>query len=490
MRGKMDTLSIITIIAFVLNILLAIAMVISEQKSVQSVLAWLSVLVFLPLVGFILYIMFGNGLGIRTRRMLKRTNMINIGNRKELEAIIKEHKYEFDEKTSKLMQKYDELITFNYNWANSVLTENNSIQFFADGSKQFEALKKDISLAKNHIHLDYYILAHDKFGKEIINLCTQKLKQGVSVKIIIDSLGSLKTRKRHFKKFINAGGEFREFFPPILPFKMLNFKMNYRNHRKIAIIDGKIGYVGGVNVRADHLGCDKKLTPWRDAHIRLEGLSVLALQSTFLSDWRFSTNDKKYPIKYLKKDYFPEPNLDGKCPVQIIASGPSNNKAEIKNALVKMINMAKKSIKIQTPYFVPDQVYLDSLKLAIASGIEVKLMIPKIPDKKLVYNASLSYVRELVELGAKVYLYKGFLHAKTMVIDDEICTIGTCNSDNRSFYLNFEINAFIYNEEFTQTVLKSIENDIKNSVEFKKGVTIPRFRRFKMALSRLFTPLL
>ena len=152
--------------------------------------------------------------------------------------------------------------------------------------------------------------------------------------------------------------------------------------------------------------------------------------------------------------------------------------------------MAKKSIKIQTPYFVPDQVYLDSLKLAIASGIEVKLMIPKIPDKKLVYNASLSYVRELVELGAKVYLFKGFLHAKTMVIDDEICTIGTCNSDNRSFYLNFEINAFIYNEEFTQTVLKSIENDIKNSIEFKNSITIPRFRRFKMALSRLFTPLL
>ncbi len=486
----MDTISMWTIIAFVLNLLLAIAMVISERKSVQSVFAWLSLLAFFPIVGFVLYIIFGNGLGIRTRRMLKRTNMVNIGNRKELEAMIKNHNYKFDERTAELVEKYDELIKFNYNWASSILTDNNSIQFFADGKEQFDALKKDIVAARNHIHLDYYILAHDKFGKEIINLCTQKLSEGVSVKIIIDSLGSITTRKRHFKKFIKAGGEFREFFPPILPFKMLNFKMNYRNHRKIAVIDGKIGYLGGVNLRADHLGYDKKLTPWRDAHIRIEGLSVSALQIVFLSDWRFSTNDQKYPLKYLKKDYFPEPNIDGKCPVQIITSGPSNDKAEIKNALVKMITMAKKSIIIQTPYFVPDQVYIDSLKLAIASGIEVQLMIPKIPDKKLVYNASLSYVRELVKLGAKVYLYKGFLHAKTMIIDDEICTIGTCNSDNRSFYLNFEINAIVYNEEFTKTVLKSIEIDTKNSVEFKNNTHIPWFRRFKMAFSRLFTPLL
>lgn len=486
----MDTLSLITIIVITLNILLAITMIFFEKKSTQSVFAWLSVMAFLPIIGFLLYIIFGNGLGLRTRRMIRRTNMVNVGSRKEMEKIAANHQYVFDENAQKLVKKYDELIKFNYRWANSVLTDGNDVEFFCDGIKKFEALKNDIKNAKNHIHLDYYILENDKFGKEIINLCTQKLSEGVSVKIIIDSLGSIKTRRRHFKKFMKAGGEFREFFPPILPLKMLNFKMNYRNHRKIAVIDGKIGYIGGVNLRADHLGFDKKLAPWRDAHIRVEGLSVIFLQGVFLSDWRYSTKDNKYPLKYLKKDYFPEQTAKGNCPMQILTSGPSSDKAEIKNALVKMINMAKKSIKIQTPYFVPDQVYLDSLKLAIASGIDVQLMIPKIPDKKLVYNASLSYVSELVELGAKVRLFKGFLHSKTMIIDDEICTIGTCNSDNRSFYLNFEVNAVIYSEEFTQKLLKQFETDSQNSVEFNKLDKISAYKRFKMALCRLFAPLL
>lgn len=486
----MDTLSLITIIVITLNILLAITMIFFEKKSTQSVFAWLSVMAFLPIIGFLLYIIFGNGLGVRTRRMIRRTNMVNVGSRKEMAKIVANHQYVFDESAQKLVEKYDELIKFNYHWANSVLTDGNDVEFFCDGIKKFKALKNDIKNAKNHIHLDYYILENDKFGKEIINLCTQKLSEGVSVKIIIDSLGSIKTRRRHFKKFMKAGGEFREFFPPILPFKMLNFKMNYRNHRKIAVIDGKIGYVGGVNLRADHLGFDKKLTPWRDAHIRIEGLSVIFLQGVFLSDWRYSTKDNKYPLKYLKKDYFPEQTAKGNCPMQILTSGPSSDKAEIKNTLVKMINMAKKSIKIQTPYFVPDQVYLDSLKLAIASGIDVQLMMPKIPDKKLVYNASLSYVRELVELGAKVRLFKGFLHSKTMIIDDEICTIGTCNSDNRSFYLNFEVNAVIYSEEFTQKLLKQFETDSQNSAELNKLDKISAYQRFKMALCRLFAPLL
>ena len=377
----MDSLSILSIVAFVINIVLAIIMIFIEQKSVQSVFAWLAILVFLPIVGFILYVIFGSGLGIRTRRMLKHTNIVSIGNRKELDRLVQEHKYNFNEESMQILDKYNELVKFNYNWAKSVVTDVNNISFFDDGKKQFEALKNDIKNAQNHIHLDYYIFANDKIGKEVIELCTQKLKEGITVKIIIDSFGSISTRKRHFRKFIKEGGEFREFFPPILPFKLLNFKMNYRNHRKIAVIDGKIGYLGGINLRADHLGYHKRLTPWRDAHIRFEGLGVYILQSVFLSDWRYSTKDKKYPLKYLKHDYFPALNSNGECPMQILTSGPNTDKAEIKNALVKMINTAQKTIRIQTPYFVPDQIYLDSLKLAIASGIEVQLILPKIPDK-------------------------------------------------------------------------------------------------------------
>ena len=488
----MTATSITLIVVYSLNILLALVMIFVEKKQTSTIIAWLSVMVFLPIVGFIFYILLGSGLGLRTRLMLKKTNMANVINKKDLDEMIKSHNYNFDDNTGELLLKYRKLIQFNYTWGDSILTDKNSIQFFNNGIDKFNALKKDIINAKKHIHLDYYIFANDSIGIEIINLCIDKLKQGVKVKILIDSVGSLNTKKRHFRKFIKAGGEFKEFFPPIIPFKLFNLKMNYRNHRKIAVIDGKIGYVGGMNLRLDHMGYDRRLKPWRDAHIRIEGLGVYGLQSTFLSDWRFSTNDYKYPIKYLDEDYFPPIDSKGNCPIQIIASGPNNDKCEIKNALIKMINSATKSIKIQTPYFVPDEVYLDSLKLAKASGVDVQIMIPQIPDKHFVYYASLSYLRDLVKLGVKAYAYRGFLHSKTMIIDDEICTVGTCNSDIRSFKLNFEINSIIYNKEFTQEVLDAFNNDRINSDEydfdaFKK---LSLFKRFQMGLCRMFTPLL
>ncbi len=488
----MGAAAIAMLVIYVLNTLLALAMIFIEKKQTSSVIAWLSVMTFLPILGFIFYILFGSGLGVRTRLMLKKTNLANVINKRELEDIIKTHNYEFNANTSVLLNKYSNLIKFNYNWANSILTDKNKVQFFNNGMDKFNALKKDIMNAKNHIHLDYYIFANDEIGREIIDLCIDKLKQGVKVKILIDSVGSIKTKKRHFKKFIAAGGKFKEFFPPIIPFKLFNLKMNYRNHRKIAVIDGKIGYVGGMNLRLDHMGFDKRLKPWRDAHIRIEGSGVYDLQATFLSDWRFSTNDYKYPIKYLIEDYFPQPLQNGDAFMQVITSGPNNNKCEIKNALIKMINESKKVIRIQTPYFVPDEVYLDSLKLAKASGVDVEIMIPNIPDKSYVYYASLSYLRDLVQLGIKVYAYRGFLHSKTMIIDDEICTIGTCNSDIRSFKLNFEINAIIYNKEFTKNVISAYENDKLNceKLDKLKMKKLSLFKRFKMALYRMFTPLL
>ena len=484
--------SIALLVVYILNTLLAIIMIFVEKKQTSTVIAWLSVMVFLPIVGFVFYILMGSGLGLRTRLMLKKTNMANVINKRELDELIKNYNYNFDDTTGDLLVRHKSLIEFNYNWAGSILTDKNKIQFFNNGLDKFNALKNDIINAKNHIHLDYYIFANDTIGLEILNLCIEKLKQGVKVKILIDSVGSIKTRKRHFKNFEKAGGEFKEFFPPIIPLKLFNLKMNYRNHRKIAVIDGKIGYVGGINLRLDHMGFDRRLKPWRDAHIRIEGVGVYDLQATFLSDWRFATYDYKYPIKYLMPDYFPEIKSDGDCPMQVITSGPSNNKCEIKNALIKMINGAKKRIKIQTPYFVPDEVYFDSIKLAKASGVDVEIMVPEIPDKHFVYNASLSYLRDLVNLGVKVFTYRGFLHSKTMVVDDEICTIGTCNSDIRSFKLNFEINAIIYNKSFTQTIVDGYNNDKLNCDEFnlEKINKLSLLKRFNMSLCRMFTPLL
>ena len=488
----MDTASIFWLCAIILNILLTIVMIFIEKKQTQSVVAWVSIFALFPVVGFVFYIFFGNGIGFRTRRMLKKTNIADAINKQELDKAIESGNLSIDESTSNLLQKYKDIVQFNYSWANSILIDKNELKFYNNGMLKFSDLKKDILNAKKHIHLDYYIFANDLIGKEIIEICTKKAKEGVKVKILIDSLGSVKTKKRHFKEFLKAGGEFKEFFPPFIPFKLFNLKMNYRNHRKIAVIDGTIGYVGGMNLRLDHMGYDKKLKPWRDAHIRIEGAGVLALQLTFLSDWRFATKDYKQPINYLKPDYFPQIEGKGNCAIQTIASGPNNNKSEIKNALVKMINCAKKSIKIQTPYFVPDDVFLDCLKLARASGVDIEIMVPGIPDKEYVYCATLSYLRDLAKLGVKIYTFNGFLHSKTMIIDDEICTVGTCNCDMRSFKLNFEINTIIYNKEFTDIVLTAFENDKLSSVKLDcaKFAKMSLYKRFKMNLFRLFTPIM
>lgn len=484
--------SVIWLSIYILNFLLALVMIFVEKRQTQSVIAWVSIFALFPLVGFIFYIFFGNGIGPRTRRMLKKANLSEHINKSELDKAIECFNYKFDEKTSKLLNDYKDLVQFNYTWADSPLFVGNDLKFYNNGMQHLADLKQDIYNAKRHIHLDYYIFANDLIGKEIIELCTKKAKEGVDVKIVIDSLGSVKTRKCHFKNFIKAGGQFYEFFPPIIPFKLFNLKMNYRNHRKIAVIDGKIGYVGGMNLRLDHMGYDKKLKPWRDAHIRIEGQGVYGLQMTFLTDWRFASKDYKNPSNYLKLDYFPEIKIKGKSAIQTIASGPNNSKTEIKNALIKMINHAKKSIKIQTPYFVPDESYLDSLKLACASGVNVEIMVPDTPDKEFVYCATLSYLKDLVDLGVKVYCYKGFLHSKTMIIDDEICTIGTCNNDMRSFKLNFEVNSVIYDKEFAEQVLFAFQNDKLNSEKLDKNdiKKLSLWRRFKMGLARLFTPIL
>lgn len=450
--------TLITVIACI-NFQLLIVMVFLEKKKLQTITAWLTVLTFLPVFGFVLYVIFGSGLSVRTRRMIHKKSISEHDIIRNIEGIQKLEQSKLDGVT----EADRELVMLGYNFG-AYPCAGNDIKIYTDGKEKIEDLKKDLMAAKHTINIEYYIFAKDKVGREIMDILCKKARQGVDVKLIYDSIGSRKTPRRFFKKLKKAGGKVCEFFPPLFHIRLINLKLNYRNHRKIVVIDGKYGWTGGVNIRGDHLGLDKKLSPWRDTHIRIEGSGVYPLQNIFLDDYRYCTNDNTPPIMYLENGYFPSPNICGDALVQVIDSGPDSSVQKIKETFVKMIVSAKSRVYIQTPYFIPDDVFFSAIRIAVKSGVDVRIMAPKKPDKKTVYLATLSYLKEMVDIGVKVYLYEGFLHSKAIIVDDNKLSIGTCNMDNRSFGLNFEDTAIIYSRKLNEQYYNIFKADMQTSM--------------------------
>lgn len=470
-----------------INFLLSIGMVFYEKRKPENIIAWLTVLTFLPIIGFLLYVVFGSGLSVTTRRMIKKKSISERDIIRNIDGIQTLEEAKLDG----ILKDDQELVTLCYSFG-SYPIPGNDIKIFTNGKDKLEALKKDILNAKESINIQYYIFANDKTGKVIMDLLCKRAREGIDVKLIYDSIGSRKAPRRFFKKLEKAGGQVGEFFPPLFHIRNLNLKLNYRNHRKIVVIDGRIGYTGGINLRDDHMGLDKKIKPWRDTHIRVEGSGVYALQNSFLDDWRYCTNDNTPPKLYLENGYFPSPKICGTATVQFVTSGPDSQVQKIKETFVKMIINAKKRVYIQTPYFIPDDVFFAALRIAINSGADVRVMVPNVPDKKTVYLATLSYLKEVADMGVKVYLYNGFLHSKTILVDDNKLSIGTCNTDNRSFGLNFEDTMIIYSESLNKEYDNIFDNDMKNSIEvnsefFKKKKWITKMLQAIMRLlSSLF----
>ena len=376
----------------------------------------------------------------------------------------------------------------NLTTSNAVLTQDNAVKLFDDGNDKFEALIADILAAKEHIHIQYYIFKLDNLGTRILNALIKKVQQGVKVRILYDEMGSRGVKKRHFKKLTDIGGEVEVFFPSILP--LINPRLNFRNHRKLVIIDGRVGYIGGFNVGDEYLGLKKKFGYWRDTHLRLEGSAVHPLQTRFLLDWNQAST--KHCIHY-SDSYFPAIPTKGDTAIQIVSSGPDTEFPGIKNSYIKMIMNAKKYVYIQSPYFIPDDTFLDAVTIAALSGIDVRIMIPNKPDHLFVYWATYNYAGLLLEAGAKVYHYdKGFIHAKMIVVDDEISTVGTANIDMRSFSLNFEVNAFMYDREISHQLAEIFEKDMLDCTELTLATYNDRsiVVKFKESISRLVSPIL
>ena len=324
-------------------------------------------------------------------------------------------------------------------------------------------------------------------GRLLIDTLTQKAKEGIEVRFLIDAMGSKQISPKLLEPLKKAGGQYAFFFPPM--FKYLNLKLNYRNHRKLVVIDGSVGYLGGFNVGNEYVGKKKKFGFWRDTHLKLKGSCVQDMNARFLLDWRFASKEKLV----LSQAYYDEPDQAGTTGIQIVSCGPDSRKEEIKQGYLKMISSAKKNIFIQTPYFVPDASILESLKTAVLSGVDVRIMIPCMPDHMFVYWATYSYVGILLNLGAKVYIYdEGFLHAKTICVDGEVASIGSANFDIRSFRLNFEANAFIYDASEVYKLEAIFEGDITRSHELTKHLyrNRPLLIKFKESVSRLLSDLL
>lgn len=479
-------ISIIVTAIFTLNIFLAIALIFLERRDPTATWAWLLVLFFIPLFGFFIYLLFGRKL--RRKHLFRWSGKNRIG----IETLI-DYQIEaielgtFDFRLDDTAH-YQDMIYLHLRNNHAVLTQDNDVQVFNDGVAKFDALLHDLENAKDHIHFQYYILRLDALGNRILDVLIKKAKQGVKVRVLFDDIGSRGLRIRHLKKLIDCGGEVAAFFPAILP--LINPRLNYRNHRKIVIIDGRIGYVGGFNVGDEYLGLDKKFGYWRDTHLRIEGSALHPLQTRFLLDWNQAS--ESYDIEYAER-YFPAIPRKGSVGLQIVSSGPDAEWEQIKDGYLKMIFLAKEYIYIQTPYFIPDVSFLDALRIACLSGVDVRIMIPNKPDHMFVYWATYSNVGKLLKAGAKVYIYEnGFIHAKQIVVDDELSTVGTANIDVRSFKLNFEINAFIYDREKSHELAELFEQDMQLSTELTYEMYVNRTRgiKIKESISRLLSPIL
>ncbi len=470
---------------FLINFIIALTIIFLERKNPSATLAWIMILFLVPVVGIVFYFLLSQN--IARQRIFRMTKyeeaIINASLNEQIDAI-KHGEFQFSNSEAK---KWQDMIRMHQTYGDSFFTQDNKITILTDGRHKFDSLIKDIKNAKQTINVMYFIVKNDSIGRLLIDALTEKAKEGIEVRLLIDAMGSRQISKKNLEPLKRAGGQYAFFFPP--KFKYLNLKLNYRNHRKLVVIDGAIGYLGGFNVGNEYVGKKKKFGFWRDTHLRLMGSCVQDMNARFFLDWRFASKENIV----LSQAYYGESFKAGTTGIQVVSCGPDSLKEEIKQGYLKMIASAKKNIYIQTPYFVPDASILETLKTAVLSGVDVRIMIPCMPDHMFVYWATYSYVGILLSLGAKIYIYdEGFLHAKTICVDGEVASIGSANFDIRSFRLNFEANAFIYDAAEVYKMEAIFEIDMTRCHELTKHLYRTRslIIKFKESVSRLLSDLL
>lgn len=480
--------SLIDIFIYI-NILLVISVVFLEHKNAVATWAWIMIMLFIPIIGFILYLFIGQDLHKRKTFNKKEEEDSFLALLHKQQAAFDQH---LDDFSNPLILPYKDLINLHLNAHESLYTEDNDIQLFTDGHELFKSLFHTLRQAKKTINIEYYIIRDDQLGQMLKLILIQKAHEGVSINIVYDDMGCFGNSKHFFNDMREAGIEVSCFFPSYIP--LLKRRANYRNHRKIIVVDNKIAYLGGFNIGVEYLGLKPKFGYWRDTHLCVSGSSVQLINLQFLLDRRFANRSRNHvfpnALSFFPASCSPSNHSIG---MQIVSSGPDSKYASIYNGFIEMIHSARRTIFIQTPYFVPDEALMTALKLAALEGKDVRIMIPNKPDHIFVYWATYSHIGELLESGVRCFIYQnGFLHAKTIVVDNEICSVGTANFDIRSFKLNFEVNAFIYDTCIAEKMNDFFVQDLNHCSE----LTLAQYKkrsyliRFKESLSRLISPIL
>lgn len=471
---------------FVTNLLFSVVIVFFERRDPKSVWAWLLLLFFLPNVGFLFYLFLGKDM--HKRKMFRDKELED-----NLHEMIRMQEFqlsrrEADKEGGNLADCMD-LVTYNMEAADAILFPENDVDILTDGNEKFRALIEDLEGAERFIHLQYYIIRNDALFQRIVDVLERKAAEGVEVRVLFDGMGCRKVPQKVWRRLEASGIRTAEFFPAILG--RFHLRINYRNHRKIVVVDNRVSYVGGFNVGREYVGLDERFGYWRDTHLRICGESVLGMQIRFILDWNYAAGENLFQKENLflglahgTRDH---------CEMQVISSGPDNSLKQIRDNYLKLISRAKSRICIQTPYFIPDEAVLSALLIAVRSGVEVNLMIPCKPDHPFVYWATYSYVGELLSAGANCYTYdNGFLHSKGIIVDGAVFSYGTANVDIRSFSLNFEVNVVVYDRKKAGEMEEIFRRDLRHCTQITMDAYAarPLTIRFKEQVCRLMSPLL
>ena len=482
-------------VLWIINVIFAVWTVFRSRRSVVATWAWMLVLTILPGIGFILYLFFG--------RQLSQDEIFAI--QKEQ----KETRNHYLNQQKKMLQEYDllprkervprarMLTELNLNNDDAILTFANHVKVYTDGSELFDQMIEDIKNAKVTVNLEFYTFYADKLGHRVLAALEQAAKNGAKVRVIYDTSGSRGTKPAFFDHLRELGGQAQPFISTSKKHWFTTPRLNYHLHRKLVVIDHNTGYIGGFNIGDQYVNQSKKFGHWRDTHLRVEGQSPILMEVRFAMDWNTSTRRTslpKFELDELKNFIVDRKGFesDNNVAMQIVASGPDNQRYGIRRGYEGIIASAKEYVYIQTPYLIPEDSILESLIIAANSGVDVKIMIPCMPDHPFVYRATEYYAKYLVAHGVKVYKYNdGFIHAKTMVSDSNISSVGSANQDFRSYTLNFEVNSFNYNPLLTKELKEIFEKDLEKCTLLTNEYFAKQssWLKFKQYFSRLLSPI-
>ena len=473
----MTYIHFIIVLIYTILVIVTTLSVLMENRQPEKTFAWIFVLVFVPVFGMIIYFFFGRN--TRRERLISKHSIDQLSKRQMLGFV--------EQKGFVIPKNHEQLVNLFYNQNEALPFKDNEVEIFTDGYGFILSLLHDIAKAKNHIHICSYIFEDDSLGHLLADALIDKAHEGVEVRVIYDDVGCWKVKDAFFEHMRCEGIEVHSFMP--VKFPAFTGKVNYRNHRKMIIIDGTAGYIGGMNIANRYVKGSSK-QKWRDTHMRISGAAVYGIQRTFLIDWFFVdgsliTNTKYYPPISNK--------INNNCVIQIVVSSPISPWPDIMQGYVRILLSAEKYVYMETPYFLPTEPILFAMRTAALAGVKVILMIPLHADSKFVEWGSSSYVRQTVDAGVEVMLYtKGFNHSKMLICDDSLCTCGSTNVDFRSFENNFESNAFIYDHDMALRMKEVFNEDLKHCVPFsemKKVVPRDFPHRLGESLVRLLSPL-